>query len=130
VIDVLLNGGANLERASNNGHTALIHAVYGNEPAAVQQLLKRGANYTKVDDEGQTALSIALEKQPWAESIVKLLEDAGARREPRDKTDTASKSTVDSPVEQDEDSINSSPPGQDGDKEHRDLGGTSDVNKV
>jgi hypothetical protein len=65
--------------------TALLQAVLGEKEAAVQLLLKRGADFTKVDNDGRTALSMAREMK--YEAIVTLLEDAYAQRESQGVTD-------------------------------------------
>ncbi|MDN4015075.1 ankyrin repeat domain-containing protein [Chryseobacterium gambrini] len=62
-LELLLAGGANLEKLDKQGYTPLQKAVMGNKPKAVQLLLKYGANKDVIDEFGDTPLETALFKK-------------------------------------------------------------------
>jgi len=62
-VQLLLNNGANVNHANNNGYTALILAVINNKNDTVQILLNNGANVNHANSHGNnngyTALILA-----------------------------------------------------------------------
>lgn len=67
-VDVNLDGIA--------GNTALMFATRWKQEAIVQHLLESGADHTKVNDKGETALFIA--RKSGNRTIVKMLREFGA----------------------------------------------------
>lgn len=62
-LELLLAGGANLEKLDKQGYTPLQKAVMGNKSKAVQLLLKYGANKDVIDEFEDTPLETALFKK-------------------------------------------------------------------
>lgn len=82
IIDFLLNGGSDLNGVDKSGRTPLLHAVvqYMSEaggvishPEVVKLLLDRGADVKLRDNEGNTALLLAIEVRNESPDIVRLL---------------------------------------------------------
>uniref|UniRef100_A0A183CKG4 ANK_REP_REGION domain-containing protein n=1 Tax=Globodera pallida TaxID=36090 RepID=A0A183CKG4_GLOPA len=57
-----VENGANIELADANGATALMFASKARWPDVVQYLLLMGARTDRTDDEGRTAIELAIEK--------------------------------------------------------------------
>lgn len=76
VIYFLIEAGADLNAASDDGWTALIGAVNAGSIEAVRVLLTAGADVNIKNEQGDTALSIARESDN--DEIIKILLDAGA----------------------------------------------------
>jgi ankyrin repeat domain-containing protein 17 len=72
----LINAGADVNDADNEGWTPLLRAVTARRPRIVQALLEKGAD-TKPEKGGRTALGFARASNQT--EIVRLLEEAGAR---------------------------------------------------
>jgi ankyrin repeat protein len=60
VVKVLLEAGADANKALNTGGTPLQLAVHGGHLAVVEALLEAGADVKVMRDDGVTALSIAM----------------------------------------------------------------------
>ena len=75
----LLERGADVNRKTNFGRTALMVAAYKGHESTVRLLLSRGAD-VNANDDGNTALSFA--KNKGRSEIVALLRQAGARDAP------------------------------------------------
>jgi hypothetical protein len=76
VFHLLLERGANVNAAANNGMTALMMASLGGQAEAVETLLAKGADPRLKSTDGRTAFSIAT--KAGADRIVRMLRDAGA----------------------------------------------------
>jgi len=76
---VLLNRGARIEAAANDGWTALMVAGQNGHEKVVQVLLDRGARIEAADNDGWTALMVAAAN--GHEKVVQALLDRGARVE-------------------------------------------------
>lgn len=63
VFDYLLNHGADPSEGNNFGYTPLILAALNNRPTLIRRYLERGVNASVRDIDGETALSLALEKR-------------------------------------------------------------------
>ena len=71
-----LDAGLSPNMATASRDTLLILAAYHAHPGTVRLLLARGADTTRVNDRGQTALCAAVFRQ--SEETVRVLLDAGA----------------------------------------------------
>jgi ankyrin repeat protein len=71
----LLQNGANVAAASNDGGTALMLAAVGGHVAVAQLLLQNGADVRAALRDGRTALMIARAKRH--EAVVRLLREHG-----------------------------------------------------
>ena len=72
----LLNGNVDVNFARADGSTALAWAVYGNNPEAVDLLIRSGADVNAANDYGVTPLSLSCANGNSA--VVQMLLDAGA----------------------------------------------------
>lgn len=63
VFDYFLNHGADPSEGNNFGYTPLILAALNNRPTLIRRYLERGEDASKRDVDGETALSLALEKR-------------------------------------------------------------------
>jgi hypothetical protein len=75
VFHLLLELGANVNQAANNGMTALMMAAMGEQPEAVEILLAKGADPRAKAADGRSAFSIA--NKAGADRIARMLRDAG-----------------------------------------------------
>ena len=74
----LLDGGAAVDAADDEGHTALMSAAaFNGHTDAVRLLIERGAQVNAADKNGNTALSLAQKGKHT--DIVQMLRAAGAR---------------------------------------------------
>ena len=62
VVEVLVDGGAQLDLQNSGGRTALWNAAYGDHPAVVRLLVDRGADQTITGWSDRTPREIAVEK--------------------------------------------------------------------
>ena len=69
----MLEKGAEVNRAQNQGATPLVIACHQGHVDAVRLLLDKGADVNKADEDGETPLSIA--KQQGHSAVVALLEE-------------------------------------------------------
>jgi ankyrin repeat protein len=58
-VKLLLKQGTYINAHNNSGRTALIWAVYENEPEIAQLLIDAGADVNARDEKGETALELA-----------------------------------------------------------------------
>jgi len=81
VMDLLLKNGANVNASTSgkdfSGWTALLFATVNGDEELVDYLLRQGAFVNHTSDEGQSALSLAIQEE--YESIIQLLKKHGAR---------------------------------------------------
>ena len=63
MVKLLLENGADLERADNEGSTALMHAAGGGHAKAAKLLLENGADLGRADNEGWTALMYSVRRK-------------------------------------------------------------------
>ena len=75
-VQLLLNHGADVDKADRNGHTALITAAWEGHEETVRLLLDNGAKVNIHDTDGETALFSAAHKGHTA--IVRMLLEHGA----------------------------------------------------
>ena len=78
VIESLIQAGADINKAKNNGYTALMVASEKGHAAIVEALIQAGADIDKAANNGYTALMFA--HHAGHSAIVKLLLDAGATK--------------------------------------------------
>ena len=76
VVRALIEAGADVNKASNDGVTPLVIAAGLGHEAVLRELIKVGADVNKADDNGVTPLVVAA--LPGRAAIVQLLIDAGA----------------------------------------------------
>src|SRR6185503_12723640 len=76
-VSLLLDRGADIERAAGGGGTALMEAAGNGDVEMLKLLLSRGANVNAVDEEGYTALACAASRRARAEAV-RLLLSSGA----------------------------------------------------
>ena len=62
VFDYMLNHGADLSEGNDFGYTPLILAALNNRPTLIRRYLQRGDDARVLDIDGETALSLAIEK--------------------------------------------------------------------
>ena len=86
-VRLLLGADASVHRRNEHGHTALMHALWGDAahaaavPRVVEALLDAGADVTARDADGDTPLHMLAQEcatQPWAAGVARLLLDSGA----------------------------------------------------
>ena len=77
VVEVLLQAGADIDKAAGNGTTALIYASEDGHGGIVKALLQAGADVDKAMNDGLTALIYASQK--GHATIVEALIQAGAK---------------------------------------------------
>ena len=63
IIQVLLDGGADIDLADQFGITPLMFACFGNRLEAVQTLVERGTDRRRTNAKGRTAMDIAVQHQ-------------------------------------------------------------------
>lgn len=73
----LIEHGADIHAVGENGTTALLCAVYGNNPKAVKLLISKGADVNIRDNDGDSPLDVAIEK--GYRECARILRAAGAR---------------------------------------------------
>ena len=85
-VQLLLDGGADIDRADNMGQTPLFRAVFCGHIDVVQLLIKRGAQPNIGDTSGYTPLHVTVGHLTWASSIklIILLIEGGADPDRRD----------------------------------------------
>jgi ankyrin repeat protein len=88
-MDLLLENGADVEKAGLFNSSPLVWAAMGNQPQAVEILLEKGADLDKRNKEGKTALMIARERN--FSDIVDMLEQCPIDRQKK-KDDLLEKS--------------------------------------
>lgn len=71
-----VDAGVPVNLTNSVGDTLLILAAYHDHPETLAALLARGADHTRINDRGQTALGAAVFRR--SESGVRMLLDAGA----------------------------------------------------
>lgn len=76
VLDYLLSHGVDLSAGNDLGYTPLILASVANHPSLVQRYVDRGDNLNAQDIDGETALSLAIEKD-WP-LVIHILRTANA----------------------------------------------------
>jgi len=76
---LLLEAGASLEAKSKVG-TALMHAIEGGHVSILEMLIEAGANVNTLSSDGRTALVISRQRLKKNIRMVKMLQDAGAKR--------------------------------------------------
>jgi len=76
VLDYLLSHGVNLSAGNDLGYTPLILASVANHPSLVQRYVDRGGDLNAQDIDGETALSLAIEKD-WP-LVIRILRTANA----------------------------------------------------
>jgi ankyrin repeat protein len=54
IVKILLNSGANIDRQSNDGDTALIKAAFKNNHNIIELLLSKGADKSILNKEGKS----------------------------------------------------------------------------
>jgi serine/threonine protein kinase len=79
IVQLLIDQGANIEHANDDGETALFRAAYNGHIDVVQLLIDQGANIEHADNGGYTALLRAVMK--GHKDVVQLLIDARANIE-------------------------------------------------
>ena len=85
-VQLLLNAGADVNMAANDGRTPLMVAVSKGYRAIAQKLLLAGADPNRVNRDGTTALMLAVTQGPSATPLVKMLVEAGARIDLRNRS--------------------------------------------
>ncbi|MFK8165498.1 MAG: ankyrin repeat domain-containing protein, partial [Lewinella sp.] len=89
-IDLLINGGANVDGIGRNGRTPLTEASFHNYNIHTAQLVKGGADINKRDANGYTPLTMAVEHNHF--STVEHLLELGANPDLKDRNGTSAKS--------------------------------------
>lgn len=79
LVDLLLRYGASVNDRTINGWTALMYAVWGRHDAVVARLLEHGADVSVVNEDGDSATSIAIERGHF--EIANMLRSQQARNE-------------------------------------------------
>jgi ankyrin repeat protein len=90
VLDYLLSLGVELSAGNDLGYTPLILASVANYPSLVQRYVDRGDDLNSQDMDGETALSLAIEKD--YQSVVRILRAANA--ETKDYGDLTSRDAI------------------------------------
>ena len=80
ILEALLQAGADVDKAANNGCTALMVASKKGHGAIVEALLKAGADVDKAADSGTTALMMASKKVMVLQALLKAGLMAGCRQ--------------------------------------------------
>jgi len=79
---LLLDAGASIDAADNEGNTALHQAIQDKKPEVVHELIARGASVFSTNKEGRTALHLAALQK--SDEVVDELLAAGAMKSARD----------------------------------------------
>lgn len=85
--ELLMAAGADVNARSANGFSVLSQAALCDQPSIVQAMLRRGANVQPAEPDGETVLwergGQGWRRRPSHPEVVRLLEEAGARRPER-----------------------------------------------
>ena len=77
-VQQLVEIGVDVNKKDERGTTPLMYAILFNQPQIVSYLIRKGADYRALDDNGVSVLEYA--EQSKSEEIIKLVKDARKRR--------------------------------------------------
>ena len=79
IIEALIDGGMDVDmRWQHNGQTLLMFAADEQKVEVLRVLLKKGANVNAQDNDGRTALDLAMMFEPTHKKTIELLKQYGA----------------------------------------------------
>jgi ankyrin repeat protein len=82
IVKQLIEHDADIDHQNSEGESALISAAQTDNIEMVKYLLGQGANHTLINEDGQTALDLALVQEEQSEAIIDMLQQAPAQPAP------------------------------------------------